>query len=450
MKETIFDLVEQPISEGKQGYFDIAEKAPQPKDDSWLNQVADYGKTILKGSIEGLGRLGRIMGPLETEKNTSQQLEEQTQNLDALLPTQEGYIQNSLRRGLREAPSILSFPGSGLQAGGRSILAGFAGEGAKELGFPEWAQTAAELTSYIGPDITKKLLEKGSNAELIAAARKLGLSDEAITPLMQSEFKQKWLAKLSPKRGATQKALQKTKSELGDAYGMLQKSEGAGLEITEKANGTLINELYSILNEMPREIRGKIEKDLKDLLTNKITGNTLMNFYKDVNSLLKGNTKQLSLLKDPIKKAISSVSPELSKDFEFVNKLYSKYSSISSKLKPNLTSDIISAAEALGVFGGTLGVAFGHYPTLVGILGEQAAKKLAQQMLINPKFQQISQKMVVALNQNKYGLAQKLTSELRDLVKKYSPEMADEINNFSKEDFEELLKSNQQEKASKQ
>lgn len=444
MNETIFDLIQEDIPSGKNGYIELAKNAPQPKEKSFLNDVSDYAKTILKGSIEGVTRLGRMMGPLDVGKPTSKILEEQTEYLDKILPTDEGYIQRGLRRGLSELPSMTAIGfGSAIQAVPRTILAGFIGEGAKDLGAPEWAQSALELTAYIGPDVTKKLLEKGSQKELITKAKEFGMSDEAITPLIQSDFKQKWLSKLSPKRGATQKSLKTSKESIGEIYETIQKSEHAAQEITEKANGKLINSLYQILNDIPRGVRGKIEKDLKDLISNKITGKSLINFYKDINSTLSSSTKELYRLKNPIKEALSTLSPELSKDFEFANELYSKYSTIASKLKPTITSDIVSAAEALGLTGSVL---FGNYPTLIGILGEKLGKKLAQQMLINPHFQQLSKKMVVAINQNKFGLAKKVVEDLKREVEKISPQLSNQIKDLSEVDFVNLLTSHQQEK----
>lgn len=438
MPETIFDLIEDEMPEGKEGYFALAEKAPKPKEKSFLNDVSDYAKTFIKGTIEGFEKLGTAIGPTgKAIRQPEKELEKLTESLNQILPTDEGFIQRGIRRGLKEAPTFLATPGgSTLSNIPRSIVAGFLGEGAKELGAPEWAQSALELTSFITPDITKKLLSSGKNKELIEFAKKMGMTDEQITPLLQSDFKQKWLTKLSPKRGSTQKALTNTKNALSETYGTLQKSEAAGKEISEVNNGKLINSLLEKLNEIPREIRGVIEKDLNDLLNNKITGKSLINFWKDINSNLSWKTKQLSTLKEPIKKALNTISPELSKDFEMTNDLFSKYYNISAKLKPNLTTDIISAAEALGVIGS---ITLGHYPHLVHILGEKSARKLAQQMLINPHFQQLSKKMIVALNQNKFGLAQKLTDEFRKEIKKFSPEIAEKIENLSLKEFENLV-----------
>lgn len=451
MTGTIFDLIQDEPLPGKEGYFQLAEKAPKPKDNSFFNTVKDYAKTALKGSAEGLSRLGQAMGPLEEHpkikegkfepgRSKSQQLEQQTETLDALLPTDEGYVQSSLRRGLREVPTVLAMPGSSLATLPRAIAAGFLGEGAKELGAPEWAQTAAELTAYIGPDITKKLLSTGKNKELIDAAKKLGISDEALTPLLQSEFKQKWLTKLSPRRGATQKALEKSKGELGEAYTSIQKSpEALGQLGTEESVG-LIDKIDKALFDMPSGVRDKIKQDLKDFYGKEITGDSIINLWKDINHNLGPNSKQLSLLKEPLKQALQQVSPEMAKDFGVINDLFSKYYKISKRLEPNLMTDIIGASEALGFLAS---LTTGYYPVLFKIAGEKTARKLAQQMLINPRFQQISNKMVEAINQNKLPIAKKLSDLFAHEVRKTSPEMAETLENISNEDLMELFKLQQ-------
>lgn len=437
MTGTIFDLVQEEIPEGKEGFFEAAKRAPEPKDDSFLNSVKDYGKTLLKGSVEGVSKFGRIMGPTIGENPNI--LEKQTETLNELLPTEEGYGQRGLRRGLREAPTVLAFPGSKLSTLPRAIGAGFLGEGAKDLGLPEWAQTAAELTAYIGPDITKKLIEKGGNKELIESARKLGISDEALTPLLQSDFKQKWLTKLSPKRGATEEILKKSKSELSEGYSSIQKSKEASLPLSKKSADTLLKKLSHSLYEMPDEVRNKIKGDFKDLLNSGATGKDLMNFYSDVNHYLGDNAKQLSLLKEPIREAIRSISPELGKDFDLINNLHSKYYNIANKLKPNMKSDIKEAifetSEAIGLLSS---IVFGYAPTIIAFAGEKIGRKLSQQLLINPRFQQLSEKVVKALNENKFGVAKKLSDLLGDQIRKTSPETADKLDQLSIEDFEEL------------
>lgn len=409
---------------------------------------SEYVKTALKGTAEGVAKLGRSFGPLITPGVTNEQHEENlTKSLDELVPTpDEGFGQKALRRGLKEAPTMAAFPGAGLATVPRSIAAGFLGEGAKELGLPEWAQSALELTAFIGPDIAKKLLTSGKDAELIAFAKKRGMTDAEITPLIQSEFKQKWLAKLSPKRGGTQEALKNTKSSLDRTYSNLQGSSLAKTEISEKMNGKLINGIKEKLNSMPRNVREKIEGDLEDLLSNKITGESLINFWKDINANLSGSTKELSLLKGPVKEALASVSPELAKDFGMLNDLYSRFYPIAKRLKPNLASDIISAVEVTGLIAGTgLGLVYGDYNTLIGFLGKKAGQKVAQQMLINPRFQQLAEKTTEAIKQNKFGLVQKLMKDFKGEVGRIDPKAANEIPELTQEEFSKL--TNQQKTA---
>jgi hypothetical protein len=47
----IFDFVEEDIPDGKEGYMAIAKNAPLPKDNSFLNSVYDYGKTVLNNVL---------------------------------------------------------------------------------------------------------------------------------------------------------------------------------------------------------------------------------------------------------------------------------------------------------------------------------------------------------------------------------------------------------------
>jgi len=437
------DTLPDELPPGKEGYFELASRAPDSKDDSFLNRIAEYGKTFLKGGIEGLKSFGRMMGPLEPLPADLEEIrkEKEESALEELLPTgKETFGQRALRRGIKEVPSALAFPGSVLASGARALGAGALEESAQELGAPEWVQTAAGLTAYLGPDLTKKLLERGKTKDIIQAARRMGLSDEQITPLIQSETKQKWLSKLATKRGSTQERLQETKQGLSKAYSGLQRSETAAQEISEQANGTLINEIFETLNELPRELRGKIEPDLKDLLSNKVTGRSLMNFFSDINSKYSGDRSKLSLLKEPIRKALGSISPELANDFGTVNRLYSLYFPIASKLKPTIASDIVSAAETIGVLGALGGTTFGFFHPLVAILGEQTAKKLAQQFLINPRFQQLSQKMVVALNQNKYQMAKNILGQITNQISKFDPESAETLKDLSMEELEDLFK----------
>lgn len=444
MNSDVFDLIEP---EGESGYMELASKAPAIKDNSFFNTVADYGRTALKGAVEGLTNLGHMMGPtqeypkfkegkLVPGRTSEQVLEQQTEGLNELLPTDEGFGQKALRRGLKMAPSVGAFPGANpLSSSIRSGVAGLAGQGVEELGGGEIAQTLAELTAFIGPELTKKLFASGKNKEIMQFAKKMGMTDEQITPLIQGETKQKWLSKLTSKGKSTQNRLAESKKGIEKIYKSVESSPEAALEISEMQNGKLINEIFKKLESMPRDAQSKIEADLSDLLNNKITGNSLINFWRDINSKYTLNKQQLQTIKEPLKNALKSISPDLAQDFEMTNKLFSKYYPISSKLKPDLASKIVSAAESIGSVGSVIGAMLGHPYPLLSIIGKKAGSKLSSEMLLNPRFQQIGKKMVLAINQNKWGMAKKLIDLYAHEVKEISPKLSEELNDISEEDM---------------
>lgn len=435
---TIFDLVEEDLPEGKEGYMELASRAQEPKDKSFFSNLKEYSKSALKGGIEGISSVGRMISPLQGEKYNKEDL---TETLDYLIPTEdESYGQRSIRRGAQILPESLVLPG-GSAAGTalRSVGAGFLSEGAKELGLPEWAQSAAELTAFVGPDVTKKLLETGKDKDLISFAKKMGMTDEQITPLIQPEFKQKWLSKLAKKTGSTEESLRNTKSGISNIYTSLQNSTAAKTILSDKQQKDLLNSLSAISQKMPSAVRNKIKEDIVDLLKKPIDSESLMNLYADINYNLGDNAKQLSLFKKPIRDAIAASSPKLGKDFDMVNDLYGKYHKISSKLKPTLKDQVINAVESVALLGGIAkGILFSDYSVLVGTLGEMGARNLAKKMLTNPRYQQLSQKMIIALNQNKYRLASRVIDDLREQLKKDSPEAVDEMKSLTLEEFEKL------------
>jgi hypothetical protein len=430
--------VSKPVKKSKEEpkeEFDFsAYEQPVKKEFSFLDTVKDYGKTTLKGFAEGLGRLGRMMGPLEGGPSSEEQLQSQTESLNKLLPTEEGFGQAALRRGLQQAPSMISLSGSPVQAGVRSILAGFLGEGAKELGAPEWAQSAAEITAFLGPDVAQKLIASGNNKQLIQTARRLGMSDEAITPLVQSDFKKKWLGKLVPRRGKTQAILKKSQEEIGNIYEALGREQNQFLKGESVEN--LSSTLDQLLFEMPSGVRSKIREDLADLVNHPITPRTLMNFWKDINHAAGKNSKELTLLKEPIKNAIREIDPAIASDFETANELYSKYAKIAGQLEPNLMTDLISAGQAISTF---VGIFTGNYGLLSEGIGGSILRKGAQKLLLSPRFQQMGRKTVSAINQHKFPIVKKMIDLYAHELKKDAPEISNQLENISQNEIESAI-----------
>jgi len=196
-----------------------------------------------------------------------------------------------------------------------------------------------------------------------------------------------------------------------------------------------------LLFEMPSGVREKIATDLKDLYKKPITGDSLINFVKDINHELGPKSKELSLLKKPIKEALETISPEMAKDFDLINDLFSRYYKISKRLEPNLMTDIIGASEAIALL---TSLTTGYYPVMLKIAGEKTARVIAQQLLLKPRFQQIAEKTSEALMQNKFSVAKKLTDLMAHEIEKYSPELSGKLEGISEEDLSEMIKHHQE------
>lgn len=393
-----------------------------------------FAKELREQLTKTLGFFPKKLGLVEEDEQLSPISDEEfVENIEKILPTQEGFAEKALERGGRIAPYALTGGGNVAGQALRSALAGFLGEGAKEAGLPEWAQALAELPAFAAPGLGKKIIPKASQKELVEGARNLGLSEQEITPLIQSEIKQKWLTKFAPKRGRTQEALSKSKTALGNVFDRLEKSEPAKNLLTESQSTEVVKNIDNILEQLPAGVRNEIAEDYVDLLNKPISGASLINFWRDLNHYISKGTDKLGIVKGPITDALENISPELASDFRLTNQLYSKYATINKKLKPTLVQDLMTAGRAVRTL---VGASTGNFPLLMEAVGESAAKRIARELLINPRLQNISNKMMTSLNQNKYAAANQFLQQYINEISKEDKELADLLRDIDFKDLE--------------
>jgi len=391
-------------------------------------------RSILNAFPKGFLTIGgHALGGGLTQPNTMP-LEEA---LETILPTQKD---GSIEGGLERAGGIFAGGGGGglLAMILKSITGGALGETVSRLPWiPEkykpYAEVAAELGPQFFPKLGKNIIPKKSQVQIVEDARRLGLSEKEITPLIQGENKQKFLSKLAKRRGNTSTALQKSKQGLDNVYDILQNTDIAQKELLPHQVNDLFKNIQDKLFELPSGIQDLISKDFQQLLQKPMTGKTLINFYKDINSVYgKSGGRALGILKDPIKKALAKIDPSLANDFNMTNNLFSKYYNISKRLKPNLVHDFISAGEATAV---VAGVVTGNYPLIAKVAGEHAARKISAEMLTNPRFQNLSRQMILALNSGKIALANRLLRSFSKEIKDISPEISQKFQSIDLEDI---------------
>jgi len=336
------------------------------------------------------------------------------------------------------------FVGEGIATGGGGKaltglgVSGLAGQGIREAGGPEWAASGTEIAGSLAPSlISKKLIPTGKDAKsIVESGRKLGLSESQITPLIQGETKVATLSKVARKSTKTQKLFNSIKENLGDSYNTIKGSKEAKTTLKKADQIKIRDDFEKIRNELSKTLAPSpekgdaikyIEKALDTLEKVEITPEYLINFWQDINKSVKWNSisggkKTLTQLKKPISNTLEAVSPQLAKDFEMTNELYSKYAQISKKLKPDWIDPIINKGELLAGVGGAVALATGNPFLLGSVLTESAIRILGREMLINPYFQNVAEKLVVNFNSSSMKGVKDIVKQVQEYMNRKHPE----------------------------
>lgn len=444
-------------------FFDIAEQSPEEEVSVgyWTSVLNAVPKGLIKGTIA----LGRAMGPLPEGEDQHYDPEQISAFLEEKFPTDEGYLSGAVERAGKIAPLVLSSPSGSSGVGSQLIRTGAAatlGEGVKQAGGPEWLQSIAEIVPFLAPDLSKmnsagsskekilnfvkervpKAISKKidsmisadkSKGEILAFARKMEMTEEEITPLLQGETKKKWLSKLATKGESTQKSLKQTKSGIGRVFDSIKESLEATAVLTEEQGTRLVKELQDKFADMPASVRNLVKEDFQIFASKaEKTGKDAIDLYQKINHEIGKNTLQLGTTHGPIKKMLSEIDPNLGDSFDMTNKLYSKYVDIAKRLKPEDADKWVSrgkvAAALYGVVTGNIGV-------LIPLAGYEGSKKVAEKMLTSPRLQGLASKMVSAVNQGLWVVAEHIKSQIIDEVKDADPKISKAIEETKIEDI---------------
>lgn len=329
--------------------------------------------------------------------------------------------------------------GAGLGGGIGTLLAllggGIAGQTAEELGAPPAVGAGVELATALLPGAVAKKLVPGAKAakELVKRGRAIGLTERELTPLLQKEGKLKTLGKVARKGKGVQKTLGALETKLGDAYGVIKEDARQLPRIKFDQSEKLIDKFKEINKDLKATLKASPDKEsasnfiegaMNNIRRKGVKPEELINFWQDINSsvnwrAIKGGKKQLAELKKPILEVLKKSSPELTKDFELTNKLYSKFKGAQKVLKKDLIDKWIDKGEiGLAAFG----LATGNVPMLQKLATEAGVRTLSKEMLTNPYFQNLSRKLVQSLGKNKEKTTIALVRQAEKYLKKHHPD----------------------------
>ena len=195
----------------------------------------------------------------------------------------------------------------------------------------------------------------------------------------------------------------------------------------KKKDDKLDKSLRSHLNQLrkthapsgPKEKAIKILDDaIRDIHLRGTTYEKLINTYQDINRLPKSVRNLLEPVKQIFTSELKKGSPELAKDFQNVNRLYSRFTNRIGKLKPETFDKMINKMEAFGIATGIGSALLGYPWALKAVIGETAMRSLAKQYLTNPYLQNLPNKFMKALTGDKKKTALALANSFKKFMKK--------------------------------
>src|SRR5574338_102240 len=370
-------------------------------------------KGIGKG-LQSIGELSPVRGPFGRAG---------TENvLEQLLPSSNEPIERFTERiakGLTEG--AIGGPELSLLSGvGEAI-----GQVGKEAGAPPWAQTLLSLIPFLKG--TKGLAIPKSQKEAVEFLRSKGLTDKEIVPLLKSEKSLKRLGKIAHKGERISSALQGAHEKLGSGYSQL-KEIGEKLTLPTSDITPFVGDLDKTFDKLTPDFKKLISSNIEDLKNKPVSAKSLIDFWQDLNNKMRkagregivGGREVLGILKNPVSKAFKKIDPLAAKDFEMLNQFYAKKQKALNILQPKQLDHLLDISEGLGLAGAILTGDLTKFEKILGFVG---GRMIATELLVNPKLQNISNRMAQALAKNQTGIYQKLFNKFKDELQKSSPEI---------------------------
>jgi hypothetical protein len=316
---------------------------------------------------------------------------------------------------------------------------GLIGESARELGIPNKIASFLEILASGKPTLKKGLLPKRSQEALVNYAKKKGLTDAEISPLLHGEFSQDILTKLAYKGPKTKKLLKGAEEKIGSALESVEKEAAQFPRISKKQATKLKDDFHDIAYRLeknvapsPEEIKAAdyIKGAVDKLEAVGADPEELINFWRSMNrgvnwkDVSKGK-KILFQMKKPIQDLLHEINPKFANDFKLSNELYSKFKKVESNLKP----DMMDKFKTLGTAGTLLtGIATLNPIMIKGAIGSAAGQVLAREMLINPKLQNLHRKAIENINSGNLRMANSILQNFQSEMEKKYPKVFKNVN----------------------
>lgn len=443
-----------------------------PEENQEVPFYKSYPRAIGRGVVKGLQSIGHSFGdprglmldeagqealPEEALETQSYLNEEQKLQLNEAanknFPIGEGSIPRILEGTAKEGTESIAFaPFRGpVQEVVRGAIGGAGAQLIEEAGGPDWLKTAARLVPQVGPELTRNIVNSLPTAagraerRLLAEGRRLGLSEEELAlTLDQRGFAKDTLQLISTKGGRVPTRFQATRDGLSRVWNTLRGTPEAQGVLSPQARQDLINNISQQMSTLPSTQVDLIRQDWHDLLRSPNQGTDLMDFWRKLNYHIANGERGLGIFKEHLQTGINSISPSLGEDFRITNELYGNFSRVSERMSPNIGSTLFSYGETSAALAALV---TGNYPYLATALGVKSARQLATELVTNPRFMNLSSKLINAFTRGLPKIAKHTYDQIVLEVGKTNAEAAAKMSDLDMEDlFKEMRKNEDEEK----
>jgi len=410
------DLFEEVYE--KNGGTDLFEEVYSQEEVSKPSKVASLARAAGKGLLSAALDAARLSPVVGAPPPSLSLLEESYK--EKIGEPQEGFAERFTERVAKNLPWLLGGAGGVAGKAVRAVASSTLGQLGEESGLGETGQFLLESIALGAPGFRKKIVPKSSQKEAIEMLRRLGLKEKEIAPALTSPKVAERLKYLTKRTGLTQKRIRRTQEAMGRVYDQLGKEGKETAILSSQESENLRNSLNNIIEDLPEEItknaRAKIEKTFRKPIKAKDLMDLTWKLNQEIFSGKSQNPKKaLNALKSDIGKSLIKIDPKLGKDFIELQSTYSNFvNGVRKNLKPSSFTELLKYGKM-----GTLvtGILSFNPSILKGIVGTEAARYAFAEILLNPRFKNLTNQMLKALNNNKPVLAKKISEEMKRELK---------------------------------
>lgn len=398
------------------------EKTEEQARPSWLSPAG------LEAAPErGLRNLLTLLGQQDlVKKLTPESITERLREQSGRQNEPQSGLERILQRGAQLGGGAAGL-GGGVSSALAQALGGIVGQTGREYGLPEPVATTAEFATGAGVQAApKKLIPKAGEKKLAEFAAKKGLTEKQITPLLKSPTAQEKLGQHALKTSALKKSIKDIGAKFEtNFYEPLKETANKLPKLNESQTQDFLESLVPIQKELSHSRLPTTDKEYaKDQLIKLaerveqegISPRDIIDTWQDINKNIqwkKVGSKPYAAVKDALGKTLKKINPELADDFQMTNQLYSKYIPLRNALKPNTIDNILSMGTE-----GEIAIALAmHNPSLIKhAFGALGTKYIYNQLLTNPRYHNLSRKMLSAVYRQDKPAISRLVKQLNQML----------------------------------